>query len=189
MKIVIGCANFGKEYNGLKVPDAEIEKIWKYCRKHDIDTVDTARAYEYDPPGDFEIITKVTYQQPEISYRVNTVLAHHVKDLKIPGFWNYIVSLKDEGYCDKIGVSIYDDDISFLLTAYKGIDVIQLPYKQNKSKIKKYGDRVEFHARKVFADDCFIEAVKDKNVSKVVIGIDNLKQLKQNLKRMNNELE
>jgi aryl-alcohol dehydrogenase-like predicted oxidoreductase len=188
-KLVIGTANFGKKYNGYKVPDDEVEKIWDYCREIGITMADTANAYEYEPPEDFEIITKVTIKQPTLKRHCYAVLAHDIGDLCNPKWIKYLQGLKEKGFAKKIGVSLYPDVVlNNICVLYPEIDILQVPYKPFKSQLDV---DAEIHVRKVFADDCYVKALKDKNVDKVVIGIDNLEQLKENVEilRRSHELE
>ena len=84
-----------------------------------------------------------------------------------------------QGYPMKIGVSIYDwDELTCL-----PYDIVQLPVDIIKSDgmLVPFKNRgIEIHVRKVFANNCFEDAVKDENIDKVIIGIDNLAQLKEN---------
>lgn len=188
-KLVIGTANFGKEYNGYKVPDGEIEIIWDYCREVGIDMVDAANAYEYEPPHDFKIVNKVTLSQPTLVNRCYGVLSHRAGDLCHPHWWKYLQNLKKEGYAQKIGISLYPGTkISSVYKLYTDIEIVQVPFKAFKSQLKLAKENgLEVHVRKVFADNCFVEALKDPNVDKIVIGIDNLEQLKENVEIMRKE--
>ncbi len=169
-KLIIGTANFGQIYNGHQVPTDEIDKIWEYCREVGINIADTAVAYNYSPPKDFKIITKI--RDGDIVYLPDyyAVLAHDKSAYPV------IECLME---CCRVGVSIYTLKD---MPRFK-VDIVQLPYKACRlglGKLKKKG--VEIHARKVFADDCYKEALLDPNVDGVVIGIDNLAQLKENVK-------
>lgn len=164
MRLIIGCANFGKEYNGHKVPDDEIDKIWAYCREAGIFYADTADAYDYRPPDFMAEINKITSHTGRLgSY---ATLIHHAKD--IPELYMML-----KGFRTKMGLSAYTMEE----VGDYNWDIVQIPY-------KALGDIpiAEVHARKVFTDDCFRDAIKDDRVDKIVIGVDNLKQLKENVK-------
>ncbi len=178
-KLIIGTANFGQEYNGHQVPADEIEKIWEYCVDVGINYADTATAYNYEPPTWVKVISKIIGENDKLSNYAN--LVHHTKD--IFALWPMLWELKwlfaaRFGTVIKIGVSIYDlDEITCL-----SYDIIQLPYsscKDGLADLKKRG--IEIHARSVFRDDVYKEALLDPNVDFVVIGIDNLAQLKENV--------
>ena len=177
-KLVIGTANMGQEYNGNRIPQDVIEKIWEYCTDKGIDYADCATAYEYIPPEWTKSISKITKPTDEMS-RYATLI-HHTEDVpKLwPALWQFKLMSAARGYPFKLGVSIYSVDELTCLP----YDIIQLPYKPCKkdlAKLKKRG--IEIHVRKVFADNCFEEAVKDPLVDFVVIGVDNLEQLKENV--------
>lgn len=177
MKLIIGCANFGQAYNGYKVPPKEIEKIWEFCLDKGIKYADTATAYNYNPPSWLKIISKITGENDKLSSYAN--LIHHTKD--VPDLWPQLWELKWKfsylaGLVMKIGVSIYDlNELTCL-----PYDIVQLPYKTCKTGLCELKKRaIEIHARKVFRDKCFEEALRDENVDKVVIGIDSLKHLEE----------
>ena len=173
-KLVIGCANFGQEYNGYKVPDDEIPKIWDFCREVGIDMADTATAYKYNPPSDFKIINKLTFHQPTFSDYCYAVLVHNTGDLCNRTWWGYFKKLKEKKLTEKIGMSIYEPmAIKILCKLYPEIEVLQLPYEGFKVlDFLQEIPKIEIHVRKVFADDCYKEALADPNVDKVVIGIE-----------------
>ncbi len=177
-KLIIGTANFGKKYNGHRVTDKQSEKIWEYCVDVGIKYADCASAYEYEPPDWLKCINKITEESDQIS-RYATLI-HHVKDVPVlwPVLWQYKLMSAAHGYPFKIGVSIYESDELTCLP----YDIVQLPYwscRHDLSQLKKRG--IEIHARKVFADNCFEEAVKNPLIDYVVTGIDNLEQLKENV--------
>ena len=186
-KLVLGTANFGQEYNGILVPLSEIKKILKYAKKVGIEYLDCAVAYNYELPvfyqlykSGFKSINKIIAVHDSLgSY---ATLIHHIED--IPKLWPV---LWDKKFCrletmsdvPKIGISVYNlSDINCL-----PYDIIQLPYKNCKDglpELKKRG--IEIHVRKVFADKCFEDALADKNVDRIVIGVNSLSQLKENVK-------
>jgi hypothetical protein len=177
-KLILGTANFAQHYNGFRVPDSEQDRIWGYCRKAGIDIIDTAEAYGgVKIPEDFKVITKIGVGDIIHLPSYWAILAHNVDVYPV------IESLTR--CCDNIGVSIYEWKE---LPRFK-VDIVQLPYKPFKKKLHKLKRKgMEVHVRKVFADDCYIEALRDKNVDKVVIGVDNLNQLKENVEIMRKEI-
>lgn len=186
-KLIIGTANFGKEYNGHRVSHIEAKKIWEYCVDVGIELADCASAYEYTPPSWVKTINKITAETDQISKYAT--LIHHTEDVpKLwPVLWQYKLMSAAHGYPFKIGVSIYSRNELTCLP----YDIVQLPYAGIRTKksliantytfqnLKKRG--IETHVRSVFRDNCFEQAVKDKHVDYVIIGIDNVDQLKENV--------
>jgi len=181
-RIIIGTANFGQEYNGVRAKN--VDRILEYAMESGIEYLDCATAYNYTPPQGFWTINKITspHQQRIGSY---ATLIHHAKEIPVvwPVLWELkFGTLKMSGKVMKIGLSIYEpEEINCL-----PFDVIQLPYRlvlENKINLKDLKMRgIEVHVRKVFADKCFEQALKDPYVDKVIIGVDNLEQLKENVK-------
>ena len=179
MKLCIGCANFGQEYLGKKAK--EIDRIWDFCRENGIDMADTAVAYDYFPPEDFKIVTKV-----KIDHHVRSLCRNPLEAL-LPQIKSYYAVLAhNEGFHSivphlfplvKTGVSTDSLETGIpLFTA-----VVQCPYYGNEGRLRALKNRgIEVHVRKVFFYDCFKEAIQDPNVDRVVMGIDNLDQLKEN---------
>jgi len=171
-KIAIGTANFGQEYNGVLVPPDEQAKIWDYCRKVGIDMVDTAVAYgKIDIPDDFKVIDKIRAgdSYPKQRYRI---LAHYAMD--------YCQSYhRGLGLLD--GVSLYyPAEISIVI--FGNPRILQMPYGPFKMwlpELKRRG--IETHVRNVFKDNCYQEVLADPNVDRIIIGIDNLGQLREDI--------
>lgn len=186
-KLIIGTANFGRKYNGHKVPNSELADIWEYCIDKGIEQADCATAYEYTPPKHMKCINKITKETDEISRYAN--LIHHTEDVpKLwPMLWQFKLMSVVQGYPMKIGVSIYDlNELTCL-----PYDIVQLPYSLAIAKpellIKLKARGIETHIRKVFpvkkADDFYKyykDALKNPLIDKVVIGIDNLANLQGN---------
>ncbi len=177
-KLIIGTANMGQPYNGHRIPDKQIEKIWEYCIDVGIDYADCASAYEYKPPDWVKCINKIT--QPTDQMSKYATLIHHTEDVPElwPVLWQFKLMSAASGYPFKLGVSIYNwHELTCL-----PYDIVQLEYSKHKTKLSELKKRgIEIHARSVFRANCFEEAIKDKNVNYVVIGIDSISQLKENV--------
>ncbi len=178
-KLIIGTANFGIGYNGHKVSNTELPKIWEYCLDKGIKYADCASAYQYTPPKWVKTINKITSETDEISQYAT--LIHHTED--VPKFWPLLWQYKflsgANGLPMKIGVSIYSFDELTCLP----YDIVQLPYSAFKTRIEAVelkSRAIEIHVRSVFRDGLFEESIKDPYVDRVIIGIDNLKQLREN---------
>jgi len=116
MPIILGTANFGKEYAGHKVNIYEAYRMLNLALENGIEYIDTAEAYEnydilfsYPEIGKFKIITKT---QGEVDKRFHATLAH--------GF-QYINKKVD-------GVSVYEPWEAVSALKRENIKYIQVPY-------------------------------------------------------------
>ena len=136
-------------------------------------------------------------------------LAHDFqKYLETPAIWNYWQECKNNGSAKKVGFSVYNfGDIDYLFDNKIQFDMIQLPYSLLDYGFSLYLNElkrlsIEIYARSVFMQgrvfmnqpDDKIEAImqsslyfclRDKRLDYVVVGIDNLDQLKQIVKAVN----
>lgn len=251
-KIVLGSVNFGSVYgiNHKKLKFQEVRKILSHARLNDLKYIDTAQLYTSEEiiakyrKHRFKIITKILFNSKHKSFEktkrivsksilkikchiLDTVMFHDTKILHTKSgeqIYKNLNKLKEKGYFNKIGVSIYDfSELKFLLNKYK-FDVIQCPFNvldkriidENWLNILKK-KKTEVHARSIFlqglilnknfrkdkdyfnnanktfkdfelfikknqisALECALNyVIKNKNIDKVIIGIDNLKQFKQ----------
>ncbi len=89
---------------------------------------------------------------------VEILLVHHAEDLMAEGsekLWVMLESLRDEGFCKKIGTSLYDPvELTFLLARFP-LQVIQIPLNLLDQRFLEHLDRVnergiEVHARSLF---------------------------------------
>ncbi len=193
-RLILGCANFGKEYRGHLVPKDEQEKIWSYCREVGIDWVDTAVAYgDIEIPDDFKVITKISEQHPIPPKRdYDILLLHNIKDWYWLAKFVYPSSVLQEGR----GISIYNPSDLLGIPIWEKM-IIQLPYNiesaglwSGQGWLKKLKEKdVEIHGRSVFAGggllnlhtmkECLECVWKEKDIDKIVVGVENCEQLKQ----------
>lgn len=198
-RIAIGTANFGSEYNGVKVPEKDIEKILGYCQCSGIDTLDCAVAYGWDwqlANSYFKKIVKVR-KGDDIDKVIETepycVMAHDKEVYST--LWRKNLYMQP-----RLGISIYDK------TDYYGTaaQVIQCPYslydrrfEDEIREMKDYkkasvGDIPEIHVRSIFLRGRILEdgidpqeAIKfclcNPHIDKVIIGVDSFEQLQRNL--------
>jgi aryl-alcohol dehydrogenase-like predicted oxidoreductase len=169
-----------------KIDLIEAREILELAKKNNINTIDTAIAYGDSEKNlgilgvrDFKLITKLpalpfdcvdvdgwVFNQVRLSFsRINAnsiygLLLHHPKDLlSIHGMPLYraLLSLKDRGIVQKIGISIYNpDDLDLLVSDFQ-LDLVQAPLNLVDRRLirsnwlyrlKDYG--YEVHVRSVF---------------------------------------
>lgn len=200
-RLCLGTANFGKEYNGVKVSEDEQQKILDYCQCSGISMIDTAVAYNWDWSNIstyFEIVTKGDGND-EFPRKPYGYLAH--EGIIWEPFWEKVLSYKSE----KIGLSIYEPKSipHFGTFGVHCADIIQVPYSIFDRRFEPYfadlkSRGIEIHVRSIFLRgkilerfkpwECITFCLANPYIDRVIIGVDSLQQLKDNLRpfhRMN----
>jgi aryl-alcohol dehydrogenase-like predicted oxidoreductase len=183
-RIGIGTANWGKEYNGHKVPEDEQKRILDWCKGVGIHTIDTATAYDWDYSwiwDGFLVYLKATEDDGEIDEsEYHCLVAHNAPDTLLD-------RLKYKG------ASLYSPTDKYWL--WPG-GTVQIPYSLYDRRFEPYmylqhetGTRI--HVRSVFLrgkildkttpQECIKFVLSNPHVDKVIIGVDSLDQLKENL--------
>jgi hypothetical protein len=201
-RIALGTANFFQEYNGHRVKD--VDKILDYCKEVGITTLDCAVDYGGVPDGlgkDFDVILKMNVYDDDgvfderarrlvLDCQPRVVMAHKYDGLKeLAKCWCHSNF--------QIGVSIYDyDEIKSLDMV---TDVIQCPYSLYDRRMEpylemwhKYG--IENHVRSIFMrgkildhiegwdyQKCIDFVLMNRNVDKLIMGVDSVDMLKNNV--------
>jgi aryl-alcohol dehydrogenase-like predicted oxidoreductase len=178
--------NYGVANNAGKVPFDEVQKILKEAKFNHIDTIDTAAAYgdSEDVLGksgvqNLQLITKLS----EIPSDVNDITTYiedsffnslqRLKVKKVYGFllhrpsqlsnkgggeiYQTLLNLKEQGYIEKIGASIYQpEELDVIYKNYE-LDLIQSPFNIFDRRLietdwlSRLNERgVEIHIRSVF---------------------------------------
>ena len=161
MRLSLGTAQIGMNY-GIASSHAgftqnEVNLLIKFCRSHDITTVDTAVNYGDSEEklgkakiSDFEIITKLPSVPDNISNveiwardqvlnslerlkvsRLHGLLLHDPSQLLAnigKAILNALKKLKQEGLVKKIGISIYSPEDIDSLFNFESFDIIQAPF-------------------------------------------------------------
>lgn len=199
-RLALGTANFGQEYNGVKVSEDKQKRILDYCQEVGINMIDTATAYEWDWTNIstyFKVVTKGDGNQafPRKPYGY---LAH--KGVIWNPFW-----CKIKATSDKVGLSIYEPSSipHFGKFGVHLADIIQVPYsiydrrfEKSFPELKESG--IEIHVRSIFLRgkilekfkpwECIAFCLMNPLIDRVIIGVDSLEQLQEDLapfQRMN----
>ena len=192
-KLALGTAQFGSDYGVKKDGQpslAEIKQILSIARRSGIDMIDTAPAYNL-PAIDFtgfKVVQKTPYGGRAYA------LLHHNPDGDIENL------LWARGRVEKVGVSVYTVE-QMERALHADIDIIQLPlsiadnrFIPHLAKLRERG--IEIHARSVFLQGALLigKGVPKMSVEKclgfalyqdvdyVVVGANNVKQLRELLK-------
>lgn len=214
-KIILGTAQFGNDYginNKYGRPsDHELENILLSALNNDILFLDTAESYgdaqnrigkfhSNYPSNKFKIISK--FFEPKFSGNFITHIYNNLSQLNVDNLYAYLfhnfndlkkyskyleqfVWLKEKGFINKLGVSLYtNDEIEQTLHRFDFIDLIQIPFnvfdntKQRGiiiSKIKEKG--IEVHTRSVFLQGLFFTHQLPNNLISLKPYIDILYEL------------
>ena len=139
-----------------KIPKEEVFKILEYAHKEGIDTLDTAYAYGDSEQIIGEFISKAGYlfniisKLPDLKdYNIleaDRFCSETLKRLRQPKIYGYLThrfdnilmykglldkleSLKQKGFVQKVGVSLYKtEELQYLLNNNIHFDIIQVPY-------------------------------------------------------------
>lgn len=143
-KIALGTVQFGLNYgisntNG-QVSIDEVAKILDFCKKNNIDTLDTAQGYgdsekvlgQFDL-APFKIITKLIgearLEQSLENLKLSSIygLMFHRENECNDTTWSLFESYKSQGMAEKIGVSVYTPNVLEDLIDRYPIEIVQFP--------------------------------------------------------------
>ena len=143
-KIALGTVQFGLNY-GIsnttgQVPAEEIQKILEFCKKNEIDTLDTAQGYgnsekvlsQFDLSS-FKVITKLIgdarLETSLDNLKLSSVygLMFHRENECNDETWKLFESYKSQRMVKKIGVSVYTPKILEDLINRYPIEIVQFP--------------------------------------------------------------
>jgi hypothetical protein len=185
---------YGVTNTSGQVSEAEVADILQYARDSGINTLDTASEYGASEivlgnvgVNSFDVITKFPAQIPPVnqtSWAIDSV-ASSLERLRLPHVYgvlfhrpehvsafnpdslkNCIDELKQLGYAQKVGVSVYcPSDLDDVLRVFTP-DIVQLPYNAFDQRFRSSGwlDRlsalnVDVHVRSVFLQGVLLEGL------------------------------
>lgn len=184
-RLVIGTANWGRDYNGHNVSEKEQNLIMEYMKEVGIEWLDVATAYgtEYVGKGLFYRIVKVRQDDPIIRVdKYDIVMAHNTESYR---------TVKTFMSGDrKTGVSVEEVWKETIADA----EVIEIPFSiMNRSVglMKTFIQRPKFIARSIFCKgkalkhfsprECIDFVLMNPRIDKVILGVDSVDQLKENV--------
>ena len=252
--------DYGIANSSGSVKSNEAKLILDFALKNDINTIDTASDYGKSEQilgqsdlSKFNVITKI----PSFNNVINVdlwleeriqssikklgiktlkgVLLHRPLELfssNGKAAFNSLVNIREKGFIDQIGISVYSPDEAEIITKKFNIDIIQGPFSLIDRRFEKTGllkkfkeENIEFHARSIFlqgllllskeslprkfakwknvwklwdeanenidskVNSCLAFAMQNDLITKVVVGIDNLNQLKDIICKAKNSLQ
>jgi len=217
-KIILGTVQFGLKYgvnNKKGIPSKnEIFQIFNYAFDNKIRILDTAEVYGSshsligqfhieNPNKIFEIITKIpkgfngnlknkiNYYLSELNVKsLKSIFFHSYGDIKNNNsYLNDMISLKNLGIVESVGVSVYDDFEILDALNYDEIDILQIPfnlldnYSIKNSLIKKIKEKGKIiHSRSAFLQGLFfvdISNTKNKVALKLTKELNIIKSLSE----------
>ena len=173
-RLVVGTANWAKEYNGHKVSEKEQSLIMDYMKEVGIEWIDVATAYGTESIGfkQFKRIIKSDVMPP--NWMSSDISMAHSPERYNRGFHE--------------GVSAYKDE-EIPLSA----KCLSLPYSVLDSVLPYYpiGPHPSIIARSIFCKgkalkyfsprECIDFVLMNPRIDKVIIGVDSVDQLKDNI--------
>ena len=196
-RIVIGTANWGKEYNGSKVDRSEIKDILDCCTCLGITMLDTADEYDSE-----EIIGELANSSFDIVTKGCGAIVRQLNRLQRNAVYGYLYRTPDLFSKSHLipeamntGLSLYDVPQPGTTWGIKP-QILQVPYslmdRRFERAIRQWQcDGIEIHVRSIYlrgkclehasAEECLGFVLANRFIDKIVIGVDSLKQLKENL--------
>ena len=196
-RIVIGTANWAKEYNGSKLERAEIKDILDYCTCTGITMLDTADEYNSE-----EIIGELANSSFDIVTKGNGSIEKQLNRLQRNAIYGYLwrtPGLFGRSHlipeAEKTGISLYEPPPEGTKWGMKP-QILQVPYSLMDRRFEtliRYWQctGIEIHVRSIYLRgkclekatefDCLQFVLANRFIDKIVIGVDSLEQLKKNL--------
>ncbi len=203
-KILIGTANFGKEY-GLKkkkIKVNELKKIVRFSNLQGIKFMDTAQNYDNESRLEklnlkkWNIITKLNYNDNQDKdylkkfkkklkiKKIYGILIHLSKTEEILKkrnkiFYKELIKLKKEKIVKKVGFSIYTiKDLTLVLSNFK-VDIIQCPINIFDKRFEKSGllKKVKEKNIELHARSIFLQGLLLQNTKNIPKQFNNYKNL------------
>lgn len=193
-KLALGTVQFGLNY-GIsndygQTSKEEVKNILEEASKNGVKTIDTARAYGNSEEvlgqtgvHQFDVVTKLNpaeLQKLSIKEQIQNslqklnlanlygVLFHNAESaLTNPESVYSLQKLKEEGFVEKTGYSLYTpDELNKLLDKYPVPDIIQVPFsildkRFEPQLVKLHDEGVEIHTRSTFLQGLFFMNPED----------------------------
>ena len=183
-KLIIGTVQFGLDYgitnNNGKVNDDELDNIFLFCNKHNIEYFDTAQDYGTSEDilsnysklyPNFRIITKSKFKNKDIDNtiklslnkfdKIECYMLHSFEDYKNIDLLNKIISYKNTRQITKIGVSIYNVTEAIQILKDNIVDVIQLPfnYLDHQWFNQEFQELIKLHKTEIHVRSIFLQGL------------------------------
>ena len=187
-KLILGTVQFGLDYGinnkSGKPSISDVFKMLDFAKQNDINTIDTADVYgtaskiigDYlkSNPDTFLINTKFKKSDIQIKKqlynslkdlnieKVNTYFFHSFNDfLLYPELIEELEELKNLGFINKIGISVYENDELKKAIDCEAIDTIQLPFNllDNFTQRGKLIEQAKLQGKEIQARSVFLQGL------------------------------
>ncbi|PGH20183.1 oxidoreductase [Fusobacterium polymorphum] len=210
MKLCLGTVQFGLNYGieKKKIETNEINKILITALENEIKILDTAQNYgdsekligNFEKRNYFKIISKVSsdslnnmndLRELEILLQnsmnnlkipsLDGLLLHKGEDLKNKVFLKNLNILKQNGYFQNFGVSIYSPEEAIIALELEDISYIQVPYNILDTRLDKinFFEKAKKNNKTIFVRSIFLQGVLLKENSKYPKFLEPLKAYNQ----------
>lgn len=210
MKLCLGTVQFGLNYGieKKKIEINEINKILITALENEIKILDTAQNYgdsekligNFEKRNYFKIISKVSsdslnnmndLRELEILLQnsmnnlkipsLDGLLLHKGEDLKNKVFLKNLNILKQNGYFQNFGVSIYSPEEAIIALELEDISYIQVPYNILDTRLDKinFFEKAKKNNKTIFVRSIFLQGVLLKENSKYPKFLEPLKAYNQ----------
>lgn len=174
-RLVIGTANWGREYNGHCVDETQQQLIMEYMKEVGIEWLDVATAYRTEQIGrnEFKRIVKSNHT----AWPDDDIILSHSRD--------------EYKSCIHDGLSIYND-VGIVIPV--NARWIELPYSIMDNKLLEFNIEPEppkLIARSIFCKgkalkyfsprECIDFVLMNPRIDKVILGVDSVDQLRDNI--------
>ena len=186
-RIILGTANFSKEYGGSQVKN--VEQVLEYAEEVGVWAIDTATEYGTHHLEYPKKIVKVQKDDVLFGEAPLLIMAHGVDA------YERAISLAKEKDCF-VGASLYPDDFDAIQEYQVRPSAMQLPYSVFDRRVEEFLPSlkmagIQIHARSVFLRGKVLEkttpfealmfVLSNQYIDKVVIGTESLQMLQDTL--------
>lgn len=207
MKLCLGTVQFGLSYGieNKKVKKDEIDKILTAALENNLVYLDTAQAYgnaeeiigEFYRKDEFKIISKLSSTSlkdfeniDELEKiilssleklkraKIDAILLHNTQDIQKLKFIENLLVMKEKGYFDYLGVSIYSPQEAEEVLNNEKITYIQVPYNILDTRLDNinFFERANKKNKVIFVRSIFLQGVLLKEHNKYPKSLEELKK-------------
>ncbi|MEM5875585.1 MAG: aldo/keto reductase [Candidatus Aenigmatarchaeota archaeon] len=216
-KLILGTAQFGLNY-GInnqrgKIPKQEVFEILHKATKFRIYFLDTAYSYgdsekvigefiKTNPKNRLKIISKLPpCRKNNVENIVNTslkrlgisklygYLIHSFESYREePSIWDELEKVKQKGYIQKIGFSLYyPSELEFLFKKNIKLDILQIPYNIFDQRFESYFEEIKKRKIELYVRSIFLQGLVFKNLEELSKFFNPIKDKLQYLHRLSIE--
>ncbi len=179
-RLVIGTANFGRDYNGHYVDGKEQNLIMEYMKEVGIEWLDVATAYGTDKIGRDNFFRIVKTNSDYNPYHPKDKYISHSEE-KYNRKWH-------DGFSTDIPEACFNSPL--FSSSFCGSLFVEFPY-SIMNRHFKFTKKCKFIARSIFCKgkalkyfsprECIDFVLMNPRIDKVILGVDSVDQLRENI--------